>query len=62
LPVTSGVRADGFSSVCFFSASGRAGPQQLSPEPQQPPVFVIDSKIAAKKPFFFPFSFDASFI
>ena len=41
----------------FFSAfplpwPGWAGPQQFPPEPQQPPVLVMDSHIAAKTPFF----------
>jgi hypothetical protein len=39
-----------------------ADPQQFPPEPQQPPVFVIASQIAAQKPFFFPISFTVSFI
>ena len=45
-----------FSFSTVFLSSSFAGPQQVSPGPQQPPVLVMDSHIVEKKPFFF-FSF-----
>jgi|GEM_PF-6065122 len=41
----------------FLAFSLVAEQPQLSPEPQHPPVLVIDSQIAAKIPFFFFVSF-----
>lgn len=48
--------SDPFSLAAVLSSSFE-GPQQVSPEPQHPPVLLRDSRIAENSPFFFFFSF-----